>query len=75
MRVKVEEETPRDKLSEQTLAKMAEENSRMMIYEKVYKDENGNKISNHYAYKDLMVFFRLIERDMFGGRVMINKVT
>jgi hypothetical protein len=48
-------------------------NKRMFLYEKLYMDENGNKVHDHHLYKDMMIFFKLIEKDYFGGRVMVTK--
>ena len=28
---------------------------------------------NYVVYKDLMIFFNLLEKDIFGGRVMVTK--
>ena len=45
----------------------------MIVNERVYRDEDGRKITNHTVYKDLMIFFTLLEKDIFGGRVMFTK--
>jgi len=45
----------------------------MLGMERIYRDEKGQKIENHIVYKDLMVFFKLLEKDFFGGRVMLTK--
>ena len=37
--------------------KLKETNPRLLFYERVYQDEDGNRIENHIAYKDLMIFF------------------
>ena len=41
--------------------------------ERIYRDLDGKKITKHIAYKEIMVFSQLMERDMFGGRVMCTK--
>lgn len=43
----------------------------MMSFERVYRDEDDKLIDKHMVYKDFMVFFELLERDTFGGRVML----
>jgi len=53
--------------------KLMEGNQRMLFFEKMYLDEDGNKVDSHMVYKDMMIFFRLLERDIFGGRVMVTK--
>ena len=45
----------------------------MLFFEKMYLDEDGNKVENHMVYKDMMIFFKLLEKDVFGGRVMVTK--
>ena len=45
----------------------------MLFAERLYRDDDGRKIEGHYVYKDIMTFFKLIERDIFGGRVMVTK--
>ena len=45
----------------------------MLFFEKMYLDEDGNKVENHMVYKDMMIFFKLLERDSFGGRVLVTK--
>ena len=52
---------------------MAKTSNRMLLSEKIYRDDNGSKIENHNVYKDMMIFFSLLEKDIFGGRVMIMK--
>ena len=49
------------------------DNYRMFFNERIYRDDDGKKITNHVAYKEMMIFFQLMERDMFGGRVMCTK--
>lgn len=44
---------------------------KMMSFERVYRDEDDKLIEKHMVYKDFMVFFELLERDTFGGRVML----
>lgn len=46
---------------------------RMMFYEMQHRDDNGVVIEDHLVYKDLMIFFNLLEKDIFGGRVMVTK--
>ncbi len=29
----------------------------MLFYERIYQDENGNKIEDHIVYRDMMIFF------------------
>ena len=45
----------------------------MMFYEMQHRDDNGVVIEDHLVYKDLMIFFNLLEKDIFGGRVMVTK--
>lgn len=45
----------------------------MFFYEKIHMDENGQKITDHHAYKEIMTFFKLLEKDVFGGRVMVTR--
>lgn len=45
----------------------------MFFYEKIHMDEKGRKIVNHEVYKEIMVFFKLLEKDIFGGRVMVTR--
>ena len=48
-------------------------NQRILFNDKIYMDEDGNKIEKHLIYKDMMIFFQLLENDVFGGRVMVTK--
>ena len=41
--------------------------------EEIKEDDFGNKLVDHKAYKNLMVFFKLTEGDLFGGRVLVTK--
>ena len=45
----------------------------MMICEKMIRDENGTLIEDHVVYKEMITFFKLLEKDIFGGRVMVTK--
>ena len=45
----------------------------LLFYERMQVDEDSLPVNNHTVYRDLMVFFKLIERDMFGGRVLVTK--
>ena len=49
------------------------DNARMFFNERIYRDLDGKKITKHIAYKEMMIFSQLKERDMFGGRVMCTK--
>ena len=46
---------------------------KMLFTETLYLDEDGNKIKDHIVYMDMMVFFKLLPKDMFGGRVLVTK--
>jgi|TARA_B110000285_G_C14626998_1_gene381705 hypothetical protein len=50
-----------------------EKNQRMLFTETIFRDEDGKKVDNHIVYKDMMIFFKLLERDAFGGRVLVTK--
>ena len=50
-----------------------EKNQRMLFTETIFRDEDGKKIEKHIVYKDMMTFFKLLEGDAFGGRVLVTK--
>lgn len=45
----------------------------MMICEKIKRDEDGTVLKDHTVYKEMITFFKLLEKDIFGGRVMVTK--
>jgi hypothetical protein len=47
--------------------------NRILFNEKIHKDEQGRKITDHDVNKEIMVFFKLLEKDIFGGRVMVTR--
>ena len=64
----------KDSMNFEQYKKLMKSNKRLLFYERVYLDEDGKKIDDdHIAYKNLMIFFQLLEKDIFGGRVMVTK--
>ena len=73
-RIKIEEhESLREVMSAEQYNKLMQNNERMFFHERIYRDKTGRKISDHIVYKEMMSFFQLISRDIFGGRVMVTK--
>ena len=50
-----------------------EQIDKMMICEKIKRDEDGTVLKDHIVYKEMISFFKLLEKDIFGGRVMVTK--
>lgn len=46
---------------------------KMLICEKIPRDDNGTLITDHTVYKEMITFFNVLENDIFGGRVMVTK--
>jgi len=72
-RIPMSEINFRESMSFEQYNKLMQNNKRMLFYERIYQDENGDKIEDHIVYRDMMIFFQLIKGDIFGGRVMITK--
>lgn len=72
-RIPIKSQEAREQMNFEQYNKLMQSNQRLLFYERIYQDEEGNKIENHIAYKDLMIFFKLLEKDIFGGRVMVTK--
>ena len=72
-RIKIFAGSLKEKMTYEQYQRLMQANNRMLFMEKLFRDEKGQKIDGHLVYKDLMVFFKLLERDFFGGRVMLTK--
>mmetsp|Transcript_31482 Transcript_31482/g.48154 ORF Transcript_31482/g.48154 Transcript_31482/m.48154 type:complete len:216 (-) Transcript_31482:216-863(-) len=73
VRIPTKKESLKEQMTLEQYKKLMEDNQRMLFFERLYIDEEGRKIDNHHVYKDMMIFFKLIEKDIFGGRVMVTK--
>jgi CRP-like cAMP-binding protein len=58
------------KLSAEEYNRLVGPPRRLVVHQRIYRDEDGKLITDHHVYKDFMVFFQLLEGDNFGGRVM-----
>lgn len=56
-RIPIKSQDAREQMSFEQYQRLMESNQRLLFYERVYQDEDGNKIEDHIAYKDLMIFF------------------
>jgi hypothetical protein len=62
-----------EKMNFDQYQKLKASSNRMFFFEKVHMDEQGKRITDHEVYKEIMTFFKLLEKDMFGGRVMVTR--
>lgn len=72
-RIPIKNETLKEKMSFEQYQTYMQANQRILFNDKIYMDEDGTKIEKHLVYKDMMIFFQLLENDVFGGRVMVTK--
>ena len=60
-------------INEKVSAPSLKEEDRSILNTKFNRDFKGRKIENHEIYKDMMIFFKLLPNDLFGGRVLVTK--
>ena len=72
-RIPINNENLKEMVTPEQYQKLMANKKKMLFSEIQYMDEDGNQIKDHIVYTDMMVFFKLLPKDMFGGRVLVTK--